>query len=69
MRKGGIKSMSNTGLNKFDWITAGIGLATVALGIAGTVFGWKAGQIRTNEMAEAYKRITPPQPQTTSTKK
>lgn len=60
--------MNNTGLNKFDWITAGIGLVTVALGIAGTVFGWKAGQIRTNEMAEAYERIKPLQPQSIPTK-
>lgn len=42
--------MSNNGLNKYDWITAGltagIGLISAIGGILTVVFGTKANQIR-----------------------
>lgn len=52
--------MNNTGLNKFDWITAAIGIATAIMGIVSVVTGTKANTIRMNEQAQQLKRMQPP---------
>lgn len=50
------------GLNKFDAITAVIGLVGVVLSIVGVATGAKANDIRMEQQAEAWKKIAPPAP-------
>ena len=52
--------MNNTGLNKFDWITAAIGITTVIMGILSVVTNTKADAIRLNEKTQQLKRMQPP---------
>jgi len=55
----------DNGLNRYDWITAGIGVLTAILGLVGVITGTKANNIRMDQQAEAMKKLMPaPDPTT-----
>lgn len=55
---------NNTGLNKFDWITAGLALVGTIAGLIGVVTGNKANSVRMANYEAQWKKITPPMPKT-----
>ena len=55
---------NNTGLNKFDWITAGLALVGTIAGLIGVVTGNKANSVRMTNYEAQWKKIPPPMPKT-----
>lgn len=53
--------MGNTGLNKFDWIGVGLGIANIVVGLATIIVGTKANQVRMNDYQQQMTNIRPPQ--------
>ena len=53
--------LHDNGLNKFDWIGLGAGIATIALGLVGAVCSYKGNQQRANQVnAMLDSRVTQP---------
>lgn len=58
--------VNDSGLNKFDWIAAGLALVGIFLGIGGTIANHKANQVRNEQYAaQMAKMNTLPPPQKT----
>ena len=58
--------MNDSGLNKYDWIAAGLALFGVVLGLGGTIASHKANQVRNEQYATQMAKTLntlPPSPQ------